>query len=71
MRNIINISLPPTLTKRVEDAVRGENFASKSEFFRYLLREWMAGRLAEEFEEGRREYRAGKAKKLQSMKNLW
>jgi len=68
MRNVINISLPPTLTKKVEDAVRMEHFASKSEFFRHLLREWMAGRLAQEFEEGRKEYRAGKTKRLTSMK---
>ena len=71
MRSVINISLPPTLTKKVEDAVRVETFASKSEFFRYLLREWMAGRLAHEFEEGRKEYRAGKTKRLKSMKALW
>ena len=71
MRNIINISLPPTLTKKVEDAVRMENFASKSEFFRHLLREWMAGRLAQEFEEGRKEYRTRKTKRLNSMKALW
>ena len=71
MRNIINISLPPVLTKKVEDAVRTENFASKSEFFRHLLREWMAGRLAHEFEEGRKEHRAGKTKRLNSMKALW
>lgn len=71
MRNVINISLPPTLTKKVEDTVRLGNFASKSEFFRHLLREWMAGRLAQELEEGRKEYRAGKVKKLNSMKALW
>lgn len=71
MRNVINISLPPALTKKVEGAVRLGNFASKSEFFRYLLREWIAGRLAEGFEEGRKEYLAGKTKKLRSMKNLW
>lgn len=70
-RNIINISLPPTLTKQVERAVEEKHFASKSEFFRHLLREWMAGRLAKDFEEGRKEYREHKAKPLKSMKELW
>lgn len=71
MRNVINISLPPQLTHLVEKTVQDRHFASKSEFFRHLLREWMAGRLARELEDGRREYRAGKAKVLKSMKGLW
>lgn len=71
MRNVINISLPPQLTHLVEKAVAEKHFASKSEFFRHLLREWMAGRLAKDFEVGRKEYHAGKAKVLKSMKELW
>lgn len=38
MRNIMNISLPRTLAKKVEDAVRKEHFASKSEFSLSLAR---------------------------------
>lgn len=71
MRNVINISLPPQLTHLVSKAVEEKHFASKSEFFRHLLREWMAGRLAKDFESGRREYRTGKTKMLKSMKDLW
>lgn len=71
MRSVINISLPPQLTQKVEAAVRERHYASKSEFFRYLLREWMAGRLANDLEEGRKEHRTGKTKVLGSMKNLW
>ncbi len=71
MRSIINISLPPQLTQKVEAAVRERHYASKSEFFRYLLREWMAGRLAHDLEEGRKEHRTGKTKILRSMKDLW
>ena len=71
MRNVINISLPPTLTSVVERAVKEKHYASKSEFFRHLLREWLAGRLARDFETGRKEYKAGKAKVLASMKDLW
>lgn len=71
MRNVINISLPTHLTKEVEKSVRKQHFASKSEFFRHLLREWLAGRLAVELEEGRREHKAGKTKTLRSVKDLW
>jgi len=38
MRNIINISLPPELTKIVKKEVEAGNYASISEFFRHLLR---------------------------------
>ncbi len=71
MRSVINISLPNTLTHEVDRAVKTRHFASKSEFFRYLLREWLAGRLAHEFEEGRKEHAVGKTKKLRSVKELW
>jgi len=40
MRNIVNISLPKELNKEVEKAVRSGRYASKSEFFRYLIRLW-------------------------------
>ena len=54
MRNVINISLPEPLVKKVTQATQKHHFASKSEFFRYLLREWMAGKLAKDLEEGRK-----------------
>ena len=71
MRTVTTISLPKTLALEVERTVRRAHFASKSEFFRHLLREWNAGKLAAELEEGRREYRKGKTKTLKSMKKLW
>lgn len=71
VRSIINISLPPVLTKEVNRGVKQFHFASKSEFFRHLLREWLSGHLATELEEGRREYKTGKAKKLKKLKDLW
>ena len=39
MRTIVNISLPEVLAKEVEREVRKGKFASKSEFFRHVLRE--------------------------------
>ncbi len=71
MRTIINISLPSELEKALERLMRKERYASKSEFVRSLIRE----RLIEDdilarVEEGRAEYRAGKAKKLRSLADL-
>ena len=71
MRNVVTISLPSSLHKEVDQRMKEEHFASKSELFRYLIREWLAGDLLVELEESRREYRAGKAKKMKSVKELW
>lgn len=71
MRQIVNISLPQSLTKEVERGIKELHFASKSEFFRHLVREWLAGHLLQELEESRREYIHGKAKQLKSVKQLW
>ncbi|OGK16302.1 hypothetical protein A2774_05160 [Candidatus Roizmanbacteria bacterium RIFCSPHIGHO2_01_FULL_39_12c] len=70
MRNIINISLPIPLTKIVEKEVKTGKYASKSEFFRELLRLWMEGRLIKDLETSRSELRQGKGKLLKSLKDL-
>ena len=67
MRNVINISLPQELTKAVKKEVKAGNYASVSEFFRYLLR---THKLAEELEKSRREFEAGKGRILRSLKDL-
>ena len=67
MRNVVNISLPVQLTQEVERGVRELHFASKSEFFRHLVREWLAGHLLQELEESRLECLQGKAKKMTSL----
>lgn len=71
MRSVINISLPEAMSKEVARGVKELRYASKSEFFRHLLREWLAERLLNTVKKGRAEYRAGKAKKLTDPKNLW
>ena len=71
MRSVINISLPQHFTKEVERGVKQLHFASKSEFFRHLLREWMAGDLVIELEESRAQHKAGKSKLLKKTKDLW
>ncbi|MBI2075508.1 MAG: hypothetical protein HYT82_02480 [Candidatus Harrisonbacteria bacterium] len=63
MRNIINISLPKELNRVVERAMREGKFASKSEFFRNLLRMWEEEELLKDIEASRREFAAGKGPK--------
>ena len=70
MRAIVNISLPMQLNSVVEKEVATGQYASKSEFFRDLLRSWMETKLARELEESRKELRAGKGKVLTSLSDL-
>ena len=67
MRNVINISLPDMLVAEVEKEVKTGGFASKSEFFRHLLRE---RRIARELERDQREFEKGKGKTLRSLRDL-
>ena len=70
MRNIINISLPREMNAIVERDMRAGGFASKSEFFRHLVRLWNSRELAVELHERRRDFEAGKGKKLRSLRDL-
>ena len=45
MREIINLSLPTETVKAVKKAVKVGHYASTSEFFRSLLRDWQEGKL--------------------------
>jgi Arc/MetJ-type ribon-helix-helix transcriptional regulator len=70
MRSVINISLPASLYQVVEEEVEKGKYASKSEFFRNLLRMWTEGRLLNELERSRDEIKKGKAKFLKSLSDL-
>ncbi len=70
MRDIINISLPQELAKTVEGQVASGKYATKSEFFRSLLRMWLEGRLLQELNESRKELLAGRGRILKSLKDL-
>jgi len=70
MRTVINISLPKQLTAVVEETVASGEYASKSEFFRSLLRMWLEGRLSWELEQSRAELKAGRGKLLKTLKDL-
>jgi len=70
MRQVINLSLPKAMAKSVDEIVRKENYATRSEFIRELLRMWMEGRILKELAESRRELASGKGKALRSLKDL-
>jgi len=70
MRDIINISLPKELNREVEKIVRAEKYATKSEFFRDLLRMRLEGKILRELADSRRELASGKGKILKSLKSL-
>lgn len=70
MRSVINISLPLPLTSVVKKEVKRGNYASKSEFFRYLLRLWMEGKFLYDLNQSRKELKNRKGKLLKSLKDL-
>jgi len=70
MREVINLSLPKAMAKSVDDIVKEGNYATRSEFFRELLRMWMEGRIMSELAESRRELVSGKGKILKTLKDL-
>jgi len=70
MREVINISLPKELNKSVEELVKKGKYATKSEFFRELLRLWLEGKILRELAESRKELAVGKGKLLRSLKDL-
>jgi len=70
MRKIINISLPAELNKEVDIAVKDGHYATKSEFFRDLLRLWEERKLLNEIRESEKEFASGKGKVLKSLKQL-
>ena len=70
MRNIVNISLPREMNATIEKEMKAGGFATKSEFFRHLVRLWNSRELAAGLHERRREFRAGQGKKLRSLRDL-
>lgn len=70
MRQIVSISLPQNLANLVDNTVAVEGYASKSEFFRELLRNWADTRMLFELNKSREEIINGKGKTLKSLKDL-
>jgi Arc/MetJ-type ribon-helix-helix transcriptional regulator len=70
MRTTLNISMPVSFKKNVDQAVKEGNYASISEFFRDAVRAWQDERLIRELKESQRDARMGKFKKLSSFRDL-
>ena len=70
MREVINISLPKELNRSVEELVKKGKYATKSEFFRELLRLWIEGKILRELAESRQELASGRGRLLRSLKDL-
>lgn len=70
MRSVVNISLPISFNDVIDEAVVQGRYASKSEFFRDLLRAWMEGRLLNTLKKSREEIRSGKGKLLKNLSDL-
>ncbi|MBI3638449.1 ribbon-helix-helix protein, CopG family [Candidatus Wolfebacteria bacterium] len=70
MRSIVNISLPKEMNKEVERAVKSGQYASKSEFFRDLIRLWKEEQFLQELRKSQADIAAGKGKILKSLKDL-
>ena len=70
MRNIVNISMPPALKKKVEQIVKEENYASTSEFFRDAMRAWEDAQLYQSVLRSQKEFGENKGRILRSLNDL-
>lgn len=66
----MNISVPEPMAALINKEVSTGKYASKSEFFRSLFRDWAEIKLARELKESRKEMKAGKGKLLRSLADL-
>jgi Arc/MetJ-type ribon-helix-helix transcriptional regulator len=70
MRNIVTISIPPSLKKNVEYMMKERNYASVSELFRDSIRSLEEDLLIKNIIESEREFSLGKGKRLRSLRDL-
>ena len=64
MRNIVTISMPLGLKKKIDKVVKEENYASVSEFFRDTVRAWEDEQLYQSVLRSEKEFSEGKGKRL-------
>lgn len=62
--------MPSSMLKIVKQGVKEGDFASTSEFFRDLVRQWNTHKLAQELKKDRQNFKAGRGKELKSLKDL-
>jgi len=70
MRTTLNISMPASLKKSVDLAVKEGKYASTSEFLRDAIRAWKEEELYQSVLQSEREFAQGKGKKLRSLRDL-
>lgn len=69
-RNIINISLPAKMAQRVRKVAKDKEYASVSEFFRDLLRDFDERERLVDLKRAQEEIRLGKGNVLRSLQDL-
>jgi len=70
MRTVLNISMPKSMAKKIEQETKRGSFASKSEFIRSLFRFWEEQLFTQELDKSQKEIKAGKGIILKSLKDL-
>jgi len=71
MLKIISISLPNETVKFIKQEIKKGKYASVSEFFRAILRDYeKESKLLADVKESKREIKQGKGKVLKSFKDL-
>ena len=70
MRQVINISLPESMTKVVKAAVKSGQYSSTSEFFRDLLRRWVDDQSYKDVVMSEKDFAAGRSRRHTSLKDL-
>ena len=70
MRTTLNISMPVSLKRSVDLAVKEGKYASVSEFFRDAIRAWEDEQLYQSVMRSRKDFSEGKFKRLRSLKDL-
>jgi Arc/MetJ-type ribon-helix-helix transcriptional regulator len=70
MRTTLNISMPVSLKRDVDKAVKEGKYASVSEFFRDAMRAWEDEQLYQSVMRSRKDVDQGKFKRLRSLKDL-
>lgn len=62
--------MPQELNRAVEKEIKQGGYATKSEFFRDILRMWFERKILKELREAEREIASGGGKALKSLKDL-
>lgn len=70
MRTIVNISLPQKLSAIVNQTVSSGKYATKSEFFREILRDWIETQTLRELKSSQKQLHQNQGVLLRSLKDL-